>query len=196
MSIKNLFFSSAVRGFHVNKRNMKPEERELLKCSHEEDNLYVIFSMKVCKPSIDEIASHLPMLISRITKFIMVGGVSVTVKIIGKYNWRSHLVQSVLEGLCEMMVMMSRSVVNHLFLTRYEKGAKRTLYRTKEQRNCLNFPFSKEWRGKQAEAKSRQQKSNREERRSEIKGHLGVCYQPQDKKRITKKIIVRNCLLV
>ena len=86
MLTKNLFLGSAVRGFHVNKRNVKPEEGELLKCSHKEDNLYDIFSMKVCKSGTDEIAGYLPMQISRITKFIVTGGVSVTLKIIGKYN--------------------------------------------------------------------------------------------------------------
>ena len=75
-----------VRGFHVYKRNLKREEGGLLKCSHEEDNLYDIFSMKVCKSGTDEIADHLPVQVNRITKFIMAGGVSVTLKIIGKYN--------------------------------------------------------------------------------------------------------------
>ena len=67
MSTKNLFFSSAVRGFHVYKRNLKPEEGDLLKRSHEKDNLYDIFSIKVCKSGTDELTSHLPMQISRIT---------------------------------------------------------------------------------------------------------------------------------
>ena len=110
-----------VRGFHVYKRNLKREEGELLKCSHEEGNLYDIFSMKVCKSGTDEIADHLPVQVNRITKFIMAGGVSVTLKIIGKYHRRSHLVQGGFEGPCEMTVMMSRSVVNHLLLTQYEK---------------------------------------------------------------------------
>ena len=109
------------RGFHVNKRNVKPEEGELLKCSHEEDNLFDIFSMKLCKSGTDAIADHLPMRISRITKFIMARGVSVTLKIIGKYHRRSHLVQGELEDPCQMTVMISRSVVNHLLLTLFEK---------------------------------------------------------------------------
>ena len=121
MSTKNFFFSSVVRGFHVYKRHLKPEEGELLKCSHEEDNLYDIFSIKVCKSGTDEIAGHLPMPISRITKFMMAGGVSVTLKIIGKYYRRSHLIQGELEGPYEITVIMSRGFVNHLLLTRYEK---------------------------------------------------------------------------
>ena len=77
--------------------------------------------MKVCKSGTDEIADHLPVQVNRITKFIMVGGVSVTLKIIGKYHQGSHLVQGGFEGPCEMTVMMSRSVVNHLLLTQYKK---------------------------------------------------------------------------
>ena len=46
--------------------------------------------MKVCKSGTDEIADHLPVQVNRITKFIMVGGVSVTLKIIGKYHQGSH----------------------------------------------------------------------------------------------------------
>ena len=110
-----------LRGFHVNKRNVKPEDRELLKCSHKEDNLFDIFSTKLCKSGTDAIADHLPMRISRITKFIIARGVSVTLKIIGKYHRRSHLVQGELEGPCQMTVMISRSVVNHLLLTLFEK---------------------------------------------------------------------------
>ena len=59
--------------------------------------------------------------IGRITKFTMAGGVTVTLKIIGKYHRRSHLVQRGLEGPFEMSVMVSRSVVNHLLLTHNEK---------------------------------------------------------------------------
>ena len=61
------------------------------------------------------------MQISRVTKFIMAGGLSVSLEIIGKYHRRSHLVQGGFEGPCEMTIMMSRSVVSHLLLTRYEK---------------------------------------------------------------------------
>ena len=42
--------------------------------------------MKVCKSGTDEIADHLAVQISRITKFIMAGGLSVTLEIIGKYH--------------------------------------------------------------------------------------------------------------
>ena len=77
--------------------------------------------MKVCKSGTDEIADHLPVQVNRITKFIMARGVSVTLKIIGKYHRRSHLAQGELEDPCQVTVMISRSVVNHLLLTLFEK---------------------------------------------------------------------------
>ena len=46
---KNIIFSAAVRGFHVYKASWKPKEDELLECSHEKDNLYDSFSIKVFK---------------------------------------------------------------------------------------------------------------------------------------------------
>ena len=113
MSNKNIFFSAAVRDFHVYKRNWKPEEGELLKCSHEEDNPYDIFSMKVYKAGTDETVAHLPIEISRITKFIMDRVASVTLKITGRDYRRSPLVQGGLEVPYEVTVTMSGSVVNY-----------------------------------------------------------------------------------
>ena len=49
--------------------------------------------------------------------------------------------------------------------------------------------------GKRAEAKSRQQKSNRIKKKWD-QGTFGVCYQTQDQKRLTKKITVLSCLHV
>ena len=117
MSNKNLVFNAGVRGFHVYKTNWKPQDGELLKCIHEEDNSYDIFSMKVCKPGSDEIVGHLPMEISRITKFIVDRGGKCTLKIRGMHYRRSPLVQGGLEVPCEVTITMIGSVVNHLLLT-------------------------------------------------------------------------------
>lgn len=58
MTKKNIVFSAAVMGFHVYKRNWKPDERELK--SHK-DNPYDIFSMKVYKTGTGQSVSHSPM---------------------------------------------------------------------------------------------------------------------------------------
>ena len=99
MSNKNLVFNAAVRGFHVYKTNWKPQDIELLTCTHEEDNPYDTFSMKVCKPDFDEIVRHLPMEISRIIKFIADRGAKCTLKIRGMHYRRSPLVQGGLKFL-------------------------------------------------------------------------------------------------
>ena len=91
MSNKNLVFNAAVRGFHVYKTNWKPQDRELLKCTHEEDNPYDIFSMKECKPDSDEIVGHLPVEINKITKFIVDRGAKSTLKIRRMHYRRSPL---------------------------------------------------------------------------------------------------------
>ena len=154
----------------------------MLKWSHEEDNLYDIYSMKVCKSGTDEIADHLAVQISRITKFIMAGGLSVTLEIIGKYHWRSYLVQGGFEDPCEMTIMMSRSVVSHLLLTRYEKMLHQLYIEPKNEEIVWTFLLVGNEEGEQAEVKSQQQKSNGEKRRSEIKGHSGYVTKPKIKK--------------
>ena len=92
MSNKNLVFTVAVRGFHVYKINWKPQEGDLLKYAHEVDNPYDMFSMKICKPDSNEIVGHLPLEISRITKFIFDRGAVCTIKIRGKHYIESPLV--------------------------------------------------------------------------------------------------------
>ena len=58
MSNKNLVFNAAVRSFHVHKTNWKSKDGELMKCTHEENNPYDIFSMKVCKLDSNKIVGH------------------------------------------------------------------------------------------------------------------------------------------
>ena len=61
--------------------NWKPEEGEMLECLHEENNPYNVFSIKVCKSNnAQSVVAHLPKEISRITKFILQRGATVTGK--------------------------------------------------------------------------------------------------------------------
>ena len=118
---KNIIISAAARVFHVYRASWKPKEDELLECSHEKDNPYDSFSIKVFKPdSPAEIVGHLPMEISRITKFIIDRGAQVAVKIRGRHYRRSPLVQGGLEVPCEIKITMVGSIINHHLLVRYE----------------------------------------------------------------------------
>ena len=84
---------------------------------HEKNNPYDMFSMKVCKLNSDEIVGHLPMEISRITKFIEDRGAKISLKIRGRHYRRSPVIQGGLEVPCDVTITMVRSVVNHLLLT-------------------------------------------------------------------------------
>ena len=93
MTQKSIVFSAAIRGFHVNKMSWKPEEREILECLHEESNHYDVFSIKVCKSNnAQSVVGHLPMEISRITKFILQRGARVQATVTGKHYLRSPLI--------------------------------------------------------------------------------------------------------
>ena len=79
-----------------------------------------MFSMKVCKLNSDEIVGHLPMEISRITKFKEDRQAKILLKISGRHFRRNPLIQGGREVPCNVTITMVRSVVNHLLLTRYE----------------------------------------------------------------------------
>ena len=124
MPNKNIIFSPAVRCFHVYQASWKPKNSEVLRCMHEKNNPYHMFSMKVCKLNSDEMVGHLPMEISRITKFIEDRGAKTSLKIRGRHYRRSPLIQS---------------VVNHLLLTRYEALLKEFYLKPKEEEIIWTF---------------------------------------------------------
>ena len=95
-----------------------------MKYTHKEDNPYDIFSMKACKPDSNKILGHLPMKLSRITKFIVDRGAKCTLKICGTKYRRTLLVQGGLEVLCKVIITMIRGFVNHLLPTAYESFPK------------------------------------------------------------------------
>ena len=62
MTQKSIVFSATVRGFHVYKMSWKRKGGEILECLHEENNLYDVFSIEVCKSNnAQSVARHLPM---------------------------------------------------------------------------------------------------------------------------------------
>ena len=133
MSKKSLVFTAAVRGFHESKTNWKLQDRKLLKCTHEEDNPYNIFPIKVCKPDFDKMVGHLLMEISRITNFIVDRGAKRTLATRGIHYRRSTFVQDGLQVLCELTIMMIGSVVNHFLLTWYKSLLKELYMEPKDE---------------------------------------------------------------
>ena len=98
-----------------------------------------IFSMKVCKPDSDEVVRHLPIEISRITKFTVDRGAKCTLTIRWIHYRRSPLVQGGLDVLCKVTITMIGSVVNHLLLTRYESLLKELYIEPKDEKIVGTF---------------------------------------------------------
>ena len=122
MTQKSIVFSAAVSGFHVCKMSWKPEEGEKLECLHEENNPHDVFSIKVCKSiNAKSVVGHLPMEISRLTKFIPQRGARVQATVTGKHYRRNPLIQCGIEVPCLVTVTMPASIMNHLLIAWYAK---------------------------------------------------------------------------
>ena len=122
MTQKSIVLRAAVRGFHVYKMSWKPKEGEILECLHEENNPCNVFSIKVCKSNnVQTVVGHLPIEISKITKFILQRGARVEATVTGKHYRRSPLIQGGLELPCLVTVTMPGSIMNHLLIARYEQ---------------------------------------------------------------------------
>ena len=63
MAVESVNYDCAVRVYHVYKRVWEPKERQVLSCSHEENNIYNMFAIKTCLTDENEkeqIAGYLP----------------------------------------------------------------------------------------------------------------------------------------
>ena len=114
-----LLFKSAIRGFHVYRQFWKPLLAEELSCSHEAENAFDIFAIKVCTDN-GQTVGHLPMEISRITKFLIDRGASVSAILTSPKYRRSPLVQVGLEIAGELTVKLPSTMLNYKLATRYE----------------------------------------------------------------------------
>ena len=67
---KNIEFTAVICGYHFCKRDWRPKEAETLECLHELDNSFDVFAIKTVN-SDQVITGHLPLKISRVTKFLL-----------------------------------------------------------------------------------------------------------------------------
>ena len=116
--IKTFQFSSAVRGFHYYRSFWIPQPGQVLNCSHEIANTFNRFAIKVCETEKDEIVGHLPMEISRITKFLIDRGGNVSAKLTSTNYRRSPLVQGGIEISC---IVTNFNARDHCESTTYGK---------------------------------------------------------------------------
>ena len=99
---ENVKFSCAIRGYHVYRNVWQPKENETLQYDQESDNDYDLFVTKTCRDAEfhPQIARHLPLEISRLTKFLLDLGATITAALSSTHYRRSPLVQGGLEIPC------------------------------------------------------------------------------------------------
>ena len=136
--LKTFKFSAAVRVFHYYRSFRSPQPEQVLRCSHEVGNAFDMFAIKVCESSADQTVGHLPMEISRITKFLIDRGADATAKLTSTNNRRSPLVQGGIEIPCLITVTMSGTILNQLLMERFKQYKKSTLNR-KTKRYLARF---------------------------------------------------------
>ena len=137
MSYSKCFeFSAAVRGFHYYRSFWIPEPEQSLNCFHEEGNIFDRYAIKTCEVKENKIVGHLPLEISRITKFLLDRGAVVSAKLSSTDYRRSPLVQGGIEIPCIVTVSMPGTVINQLLLEKY-KQLVQTLYAEPKEEEIL-----------------------------------------------------------
>ena len=110
-------FPAAVRGYHHYKKFWNPEPQQVLNCYHEKNNAYDRYAIMTCEIGKDEIpVSHLPMEISRVTKFFIDRGAAATAELTSEYYRRSPLIPGGLEIPCKITTKISGTVINLLIM--------------------------------------------------------------------------------
>ena len=152
MKEKKYFLSSlswlmkpAVRGFHVYRSIWLPKESQVLSCSHEvDDNMYDLFAIKTCikdESGKEQIVGHLPLELSRVTKYLLDRGAVVTVTLSSTHYRRSVLVQGGLEIPCIVKAKMIATEKNKLILARYYELAKKSYVDVSPEREIIIGSF-------------------------------------------------------
>lgn len=117
---KQFIFSAAIRGFHFYRKTWQPVEGEKLHCDYEKNNPFDDFAIKTTDKN-GKTVGHLPMEISRITKFIIEQGAIVEAHLSSTNYRRSPLIQGGLEIPCNVVVTLPGTIVNQLIVEKYKK---------------------------------------------------------------------------
>ena len=111
----------SLSGFHVYKAIWELKVSEKLACSHEENNRDDPFTIKTCQLDSGKIVGHLPMELSRISKFILDRGAKIEVKLRETHYRRSPVVQGGLEIPCDLVIRMPNTMKSAESLKKYLK---------------------------------------------------------------------------
>ena len=103
------------------------------------NNPFDIFAIKVCKIPSNEIVGHMPMELSRVTKFLIERGANVSLKLTSTNYRRSPLVQGGLEIPCLVTVTMSGTIINQLIMEKYKQLVNEKYVEPKEEEIIGSF---------------------------------------------------------
>ena len=108
--VLNFAFPCGLRGFHVYKELWNPKLNEKLETIHEENNPHDRYAVAAIRKTVSRlrpvVVGHLPREISRFTRFIILHGATVKVKVSDTKYRRSPLIQGGLEIPVEVEVQM------------------------------------------------------------------------------------------
>ena len=137
--VKYFQFSTGVRGFHYYRKSWTSEPKQTLNCFHEEGNTFDRIAIKVCKKDKNEIVGHLPMEISRVTKFLLDRGANESAKLTSMHYRRSPLAQGDIEIPCVVTLSMSGTGINQLLMERYKQLVETIYTEPKEEKILGTF---------------------------------------------------------
>ena len=119
----NLAFPCGLRGLHVYKELWNPRLNEKLDTIHEENNPHDRYAVAAIRETVSRltpvVVGHLPREISRFTRFIILHGATVKVKVSNTKYRRSPLIQGGLEIPIEVELHMENSAENQQALSKY-----------------------------------------------------------------------------
>ena len=118
-------FSCSLRGYHEYRAIWTPTLHEILPTIHQRSNPYDRYAIATRKSlpgivAVESTVGHLPREISRLTRYIMLRGAIVVVKILDTHHRRSPLVQGGLEIPIQVTVKMEYSSRNKNALFKYK----------------------------------------------------------------------------
>ena len=134
----SLMFLSGLRGYHKYRAVWTPQLNEVLPTIPERTNphdRYAIAARKRLTGCIGEsTVGHLPKEISPVTRFIMLYGTVVTVKVLDTHHRRSPLVQGGLEIPIQVVVKMECNSQNKDALLKIRSSRKSVLQRARRRK--------------------------------------------------------------
>ena len=122
--VLNFAFPCGLCGFHVYKELWNPKLNEKLETIHEKNNPHDRYAVAAIRKTVSRlrpvIVGQLPREISRFTRFIILHGATVKVKVSDTKYRRSPLIQGGLEIPVEVEVQMENSSENQQALSKYQ----------------------------------------------------------------------------